>query len=323
MALSFSVPDTELSLTLHNRRAEVVDNIFTGTPFLNALREHGGVNSESGGLQLVEPLLMSKNTTAGSFSGFDILDTTPQNNETSTIDEWRLLYVTISISAEEEAKNKGPGRLINLTNQKIDDATMTLRDLLNIQLIGAQPAAGSKDMASISEIIDEAPGADPPRTASIGGIGNANTWWRNQATAGGAFTVADMNTMWNDCSDGVDPPTFIFTDQTRFEYYENSQVGQIRYSNTRSADAGFENLLYKTAPIYWDAQINSTNADEMYFINTKYLKLYIHNEMDFKTTDFIEPDNQAAKTAKILFMGALKSNNRRRLGTLHGITAPA
>jgi hypothetical protein len=102
MALTFSVPDTELSLTLHNRRAEVVDNIFTG------------VQNENGGLEIVQPLLMSKNTTAGSFSGFDILDTTPQNNETSAVFPWRMLYATISISVEEEAKNEGKGRLINL-----------------------------------------------------------------------------------------------------------------------------------------------------------------------------------------------------------------
>lgn len=76
MALSFSVPDTELSLTLHNRRAEVVDNIFQGTPFLNAMSTMGGVRTEDGGLELVVPLRLSKNTTAGSFSGYDILDTT-------------------------------------------------------------------------------------------------------------------------------------------------------------------------------------------------------------------------------------------------------
>ena len=321
MALTFSVPDTELSLTLHNRRAEVVDNIFTGTPYMNAMREHGGVKNEDGGNEIVQPLLMSKNTTAGSFSGFDILDTTPQNNETSAVFPWRLEYVTISISAEEEAKNEGKGRLINLVNQKIDDATISLRDKLNIHFMQDDPAAGSKDPASICEIIQEDPTTDPARTASIGSILDANTWWRNQATSGGAFTVADMNAMWNDVSDGVDFPNFLMTSSTVFEYYENSQVGLIRYGDTRMADAGFEALFYKSKPIFWDSQIAHT--DEIYYINTNYYKIFIHPRMDFKTTDFIEPDNQAAKTAKILWMGSQACSNRRRTGTLHGITAPA
>ena len=321
MALTFSVPDTELSLTLHNRRPEVVDNIFTGTPFMNAMREHGGVKNEDGGYEIVQPVLMSKNTTATSFSGFDILDVTPQNNETSAVFPWRLEAVTISISAEEEAKNEGKGRLINLLNQKIDDATMSLRDKLNIHFLQAQPAAGSKDPTSITELIDEAPTADPARTAAIGSIGNANTWWRNQATDGGAFTIADMNAVWNDVSDGIDFPTFMMTSSTVFEYYENSQVGLIRYGDTRMADAGFDALFYKSKPIFWDSQVAHT--DEIYFINTKYFKIFIHPRMDFRTTDFIEPDNQAAKTAKILWMGSLACSNRRRTGTLHGITAPA
>lgn len=75
MPLTFSVPDTELSLTLHNRRAQVVDNIFRGTPFLMAMSRMGGVDTVDGGLEMVRALRMSKNTTAGSFRDFDILDT--------------------------------------------------------------------------------------------------------------------------------------------------------------------------------------------------------------------------------------------------------
>ena len=76
MALTFSVPDTELTATLHNRRAEVVDNIFRGTPYLMAMSTHGGVTTEDGGLAIVQPVRMAKNTARGCFRGYDILDTT-------------------------------------------------------------------------------------------------------------------------------------------------------------------------------------------------------------------------------------------------------
>lgn len=321
MALTYSVPDAELSATLHNRRSEVIDNIFTGTPFLNAMRQHGGVKNEDGGKRLDSPVQMAKNSTAGSFGKYDVLDTTPQNNETTASYPWASEYATISISFQEEKENQGRHAVYSLLNQKIDDAMYTLRDLCNIHFLQGQPGAASKDPVSITELIDEAPSADPARTDSIGLIGNANTWWRNQATSGGAFTVADMNTMWNDVSDGSDFPTFLLTGQTPFEYYENSLTGQIRYQDTRMADAGFQNLLYKNAPLIWDAQIG--NTDEIYFVNTKYLKVTMMNGADFITTDFVEPTNQAARTAKILVMIQLESNNRRRLGTLHGLTAPA
>jgi hypothetical protein len=44
---------------------------------------------------------------------------------------------------------------------------------------------------------------------------------------------------------------------------------------------------------------------------------------DFITTDFVTPDNQAAKSAKLLWMGNLICTARRRQGTLFSITAPA
>jgi hypothetical protein len=130
-----------------------------------------------------------------------------------------------------------------------------------------------------------------------------------------------MATVWNNCSTGSDNPTFLLTSQTPYEYYEASQIGLIRYASTTAADAGFQNLLYKTAPVYWDAMCGAT--DEIYFWNTKYLYLAIMQGADFVTTDFVTPDNQAGKVAKILFMGQLVNSNRRRCGVLHGITAPA
>lgn len=322
MALSFSVPDTELSLTLHNRRAEIVDNVFKGTVFMSALKRYNAIDMEDGGLEIVQPLRFTKNTTVGSFDGYDLLDVTPQDSETSARVPWAQTYGTISISLTEEKKNQGRGRLLNILNQKIDDAMASIKDLDNIQFLATAPSAGSKDLISITEIIQSAPTSSPARVASIGNIsGTAQTWWRNKFTNGGSFSVSDMNTMYNNVSDGFDFPNLILSGQTVFEYYENSLVGQIRYSDTKMADAGFQSLLFKQTPLVWDPNIGIT--DSMYFLNFKYLRLAIMMGMDFITTDFIEPDNQAAKVAKILFMGNLVCTARRRQGTLFSITAPA
>jgi len=322
MALSFSVPDTELSLTLHNRRTQLVDQIFKGTVVLSMFRRYNAVDTVDGGLEIVGPVRMAANTTVGSFDGYDLLDTTPQDTTTSYRYPWAQDYGTISISMVEEKKNQGRGKLIDILNQKTDDAGDSIRDLLTKQLTATAPAAGSKDPISILEIVQSAPTTSPARVASIGNIsGTANAWWRNKFTNGGAFSVSDMNTMYNNVSDGSDFPTVILTSQTVYEYYENSQVGQIRYSDTKTADAGFQNLLFKMTPIVWDPLIGI--SDSMFFLNLKYLRLQIMMGMDFVTTDFVEPDNQAAKVAKILFMGNLACSSRRRQGTLFSITAPA
>jgi len=321
MALTFTVPSTELTATLANRRPEVVDNIFRGTPLLFAMSRLGGTQPVDGGLGLVKNLNYAKSTSGGSFSDYDILDTTPQNLETGAKYLDTSVYESVSISFQEEKRNQGRHVVFALWNQKITDASNTLRDRVGAMLTAAQPGAASKDINSLTEIIDEVPTADPSRTDSIGGIGNAQTWWRNKATAGGAFSIGDMTTMYNDVSDGSDFPTVLLTSDTIWEYYHNSQVGQIRYQDTRIADAGFPTLQFMNAPIMWEPQIG--NTDEIYFLNFKYLKFETYDGADFVASEVVKPDNQAARVGQYLWMGQLTCNNRRRLGTLHGITAPA
>ena len=323
MALIFGVPDTQLSLTSHNRRNAVIDQVYQGKAFTNAMAAHGGFGGESGGLELVTPLRMSKSTAGGSFSGYDLLDTTPQDNETSAKCPWAHEYQTAAMSWVDKTNNQGEGKIIDWAGQKTEDAMMALHDRLNVRFMAAQPAAGSKDPISITEVIDVAPTADPPRTSSIGSIGNANTWWRNKQLTGGAFTVADWTTMWNTVSDGEEFSKFLLTSSTIWEYYHNSLTGLVRYGGAgdRTGDQGFTDLLFMKAPVVWDPQIGITDA--VYFINTDFLKIQVHPEGDYQTGDWIEPDNQAAATMKILWKGNLECNNRRRQGVVSAITAPA
>lgn len=311
--------DTELSLTLHNRRPELIDNIFTGTAFLNMMRARGGVEVDStGGIGLVRALRFEKNDTADSFSGFDSFMLEVQDNETSAVFPWASLWAHVRIAWDEERRNSGQARMINLVNTKIDDAEMALRDELNIQLLQAPPGSGNKDLTTIRELIDsDNTFAEPARGDSIGGIPQnpaSEAWWRNQIIDdnGNSMTVAQMNTMHNDVSDGSDTASFILGDQTSYELYEATQITNIRYAPADILDASFTALMFKQVPITWDPSVTTVNS--LSWINTNYTKLVIHSEGQFVTSDFIEPDDGASKTAKILLMAQLICTNRRRNG---------
>jgi hypothetical protein len=62
-------------------------------------------------------------------------------------------------------------------------------------------------------------------------------------------------------------------------------------------------------------------AGTVYFLNSQYINLCVHRDANFSTGKFIEPENQDATTAKILFQGNLTTNNRRMHGKLTGVTA--
>ena len=224
------------------------------------------------------------------------------------------------VLSEDEVVNR-PAQLLDLLGTKSDNAAMSLKDKLNGHLLQAPPGAGSKDPISINELIQVDPTVSNARLGSQGNLAAANVFWRNQTLNGGPFSVADMNTMYNRCSDGSDPVRFYLASQTIYEYYENSQVGQIRYGDSRLAGAGFESLMYKQKPMIWDA--NMTITDRLFYLNTAYFKLVLMVGADFITTPFVTPENQVAKVAKILWMGNLICDNRRRCGVIHTITAPA
>ena len=130
--------------------------------------------------------------------------------------------------------------------------------------------------------------------------------------------MAGMATMYNNVSVGNDQPTIIITDQDEYEKYESLLTGNIRYTDTDMADSGFQNLLFKGAPVTFDADSNLDG--KMYFLNTKYLQLVAHSDVWFKPTPFVRPTNQDAVFSQILCYGELTTSNRARQGLLYGLT---
>lgn len=120
---------------------------------------------------------------------------------------------------------------------------------------------------------------------------------------------------------GIDggAPDFIATTQAILEYFERSQLPQVRYvGNEKLADVGFENLKYKGATVTFDPNCTSGVA---YFLRSANLAFVVHSQANFKVGDFKVPVNQDAKTAQIIFTGNLVTNNRRKLGKVTSISA--
>ena len=126
-----------------------------------------------------------------------------------------------------------------------------------------------------------------------------------------------MATLYNSVSVGNDQPSIIITTQDVYEDYEALLTDQIRYTDTDVADAGFQNLMFKGAPVTFDGACTS---QVMYMLNTKYLQLVGHSDTWFKPTPFVRPTNQDAVYSQILSYGNLTCSNRARQGKLTGVT---
>lgn len=317
--------DALVSTTLKNYTPKIEDNLFTNVTLLYWLKEAGHIEKVNGGEQLVEPLLYEANDTVGAYAGYDNILTTPQDGITSAIYDWKQYAVSVAISGLEEAKNRGESAVVSLLKAKVDQAEMSLMDGMNKMFYGS---IGSQDPAKVwnglPTLIEAA--AKASQTSTVGGIASSNTdasgnrWWVNQykSIATGQFKIGDLSSLYNSCSNGRIHPDFILTSQQMWERYESLLQPQLRYQSTKAADAGFENLLYKSAPIMWDAPLSNTSTNsKMYFLNSKFLKLKVHSDVWLKSTPFEKPHGQDARYSQILCYGNLVTNNRRYLGVLN------
>jgi hypothetical protein len=103
-----------------------------------------------------------------------------------------------------------------------------------------------------------------------------------------------------------------------FEKYEALFNHNLRYTDTKTADAGFQNLLFKAAPVVYDT---GCTAGVMFFLNSKYLTLVGHSGKWFSQTEFVRPENLDARYALIMCYGNLTCRNAAKQGKLTAKTA--
>jgi hypothetical protein len=303
-----------LATTVANYRDQLTDNVFQARPLTAHLMDKGRIRMLNGGTNIVEPLIYGENSTVGSFSGYDTISLTPQSGISAAEFDWKQYAVSIAISGIEEAKNNGEQALVNLLEAKVMQAEESMKEGFNAMFFGDGTGNSGKDWLGLEALVDS--------TTAVGGIdptGVGNGFWASyeEGTAG-ALSQADMTTAYNTCSVGNDHPDMILTTQTLFEKYESLLTPQLRYTDTKTADSGFQNLLFKAAPVVYDVDCPSGN---MYFINSKYLTLVGHSDKWFSQTEFVRPENMDARYALIFCYGNLTVRNRKKQGKLTGRTA--
>jgi hypothetical protein len=319
--------NTILSTTLAHHIPKLVDNVFSARPFFYFLKQAGQIKMVGGGHKIVQPIMSGLNSTAGSYSGYDTIAVTAQTGITAAEFPWKQYAATIAISGIEEAQNRSEEEVVDLLEAKTAQAEHTIIEKLDQMLIAGDGTGNSnKDWDGIKKLV-----AGHPNNTTIGGInptldgtGNGNTdpdnrWWASfrEATAE-VLSIGRMSSAYNSVSEGADQPNVILTTQVLYEKYEALLQPQLRFADAGTADAGFQNLLFKGAPVMYDTYVDS---GYVYFLNTKYLRLVGHSDNWFRPTPFVRPNNTDARYAQILLYGNLTVSNRKRQGVLTAKTA--
>ena len=306
--------DALLSTTLANYRDQLTDNIFTARPLTYFLQDKGRIRMLNGGTKIVEPLIYAESSTVASYSGYDSIALTSQGGITAAEYDWKQYAASIAISGIEEAKNNGEQEIINLLEAKIMQAEESMREGFNRMFYADGTGNSGKDWNGLGNIVEA--------SGTVGGINRAtsgNEYWRSyEENTATALTLAQLATGYNSVSVGNDHPDMVLTTQTLFEKYEALLQPQLRYTDTKTADAGFQNLLFKAAPVVYDEHCT---AGVVYFLNSKYLTLVGHSSKWFAQTAFVRPEDLDARYALIMCYGNLTCRNAAKQGKLTAKTA--
>ena len=302
------------STTLKNYIPKLTDNVFTARPLFYALTNGQTIRRISGGATIVVPIIYGTNSTAASYDGADTILTTAQTGISAAEYNWKQYAATITITGIEEAKNNGEAQIIDLLEGKIMQTEETIIENMNTMFWGDGTGNSNKDWIGLDLIVTK------PNT-TLGGIDptdSGNSWWAStESNENGALALTSMANVYNTISVGNDQPSILIGTQAVYESYEALLQPNLRYTDARVADAGFQNLLFKGAPVTYDSACTS---GELMFLNSKYLRLVAHTETWFQPTPFVRPTNQDARYAQILCYGELTCSNRARQGYLFGIT---
>jgi hypothetical protein len=117
------------------------------------------------------------------------------------------------------------------------------------------------------------------KTIVVLGINSSTyTFWQNQVydfstegvTASATTIQTALNTAWLSTIRGADKPNVIVSGSTYFNFYWSSLQTNQRFVSDDNAAAGFMNLMFMDAPVFYDDQCAATR---MYLLNTDYLFL--------------------------------------------------
>lgn len=338
--------DDILTSTLMNYREKLYDNIFHALPFFYWIHANGRKRIEDGGERIVIPLEYGKNSTFKSMtSGYDTVDTTPQEALTDAYYEWKEIAGSVSVSNKELAKNQGKQKVLDLLQQKTNNAEMSMTEELSRQMIGSFTAGnGGSDLTPLNLLVK----ANPTTSTSVGGINQLTySWWRNKYKSSSATTWAglidEIAHLYNQCSAGGSKngkrsfPDMLLCCQGYYEVYEAAarNKGQIVLQNEPIADLGFGGAKYRGSTLMWDEWLPDINAGiamtdpdsathtaySALFLNSEYIELVVCRGQDFTVGPFIQPENQKVKTSILYMMAEVCCSNRRKQGVHLNVSA--
>lgn len=331
-----------IATTIQQRSGKLADNVTNNNALLRKLRGKGNVRPFNGGNVILEEIMYVDSTTinANSYSGYEILNITPNSPISAAQFDIKQYAGAVTISGLETLQNMGEPAMIDLLEGRIKVGEAQLQNRIDYDSYGDGTGNAGKNLTGLAAAL-----ADTPTSGTYGGIDRGTfTFWRNQfyrgVTDGGAAVSAVniqqyMTTLALRCVRGSNKPDLWVGDSTYFAYYVNSLQAIQRIGSddgSASAGAGFGPSLKfygggTSADVVMGGGISGAvsssqstsgaTASHMWAINTDYFFFRPHSARNFVPIGGERQSvNQDAIVKLIGFAGNITSSGPQFCGVL-------
>lgn len=327
MATPYGV-DTISTISRQYVLPDFIDEVYKSSPLIRRLYKSNRVTLQ-GGTQIEQGLLTARLASGGAYSGYDILDAAPSDSLRTAAWDWKQYNKPVTVDGLTVIKVNSPDAVADYIRTYFDQAKMDMQadlayDLWNnvVPEGSGTPAAPNnpKGLNGIRGAIDDGTVQDV-----YAGIGRtANTWWKAQRDgATSVMTLSALNSFQGKCLRGQYGPTAIYSRRDMYNIYwgkiaTSTPTYQIPITSAIddevAVQAGFTNLYFNNIPWMVDDYIfdgADTTHSAVVFLDESMAKLVVNSARNFEMTDFQQPVDQDAMTARIYFAGnfILKSTN--------------
>lgn len=326
--------DALITTTFENSTSGMSDTITKSIPLFNAM-EKKGVKSTGTGSRIRRTVMTRHNTDGGSFGKWDVVRASDQNPVEPAFFDWGNYVKPITISTQDKLKNSGKEQIIDLATAKMDQARISLKKDLNLDLYGNGGANKLLGMKSFGN-------KDTYTSDTYGGLSRATySGWRPYVSQVGAYydsTSGDgAENLLNKLQLGYITTSteeqgtvdLILTSIQGLDYYETRAFNKLRFTSNKTADAGFENVKYKGAEMVADPYLDSTtygtnqgtSGETYYGLNLSVMELVVLKGADMKVEGPKMLEEQLGTRWDLLYIAQLINNNPRACFVLWGATS--
>ena len=299
-----------------------------------------------GGRTIRQSIKVSKNSTGGSFRGFDTFAVSATDNRQvlEYTPSWYQITSALpddELSVAEAAADKD-NAILDLMRLTLQSDTEDMADDLGTLFYADGTGNAGKDPLGLGALVD-----DGSVVSTIGGLSRSTypTLASTVTASLGTLTLAKLDTLWMAVTSGSQKPGVGAATESVFNSYGqllrpqeriNKEAGSMK---SMKGGTGFSGLAYNSATVLPDEKCTSgmfafLNEDFIDFYalpkanakSVKYKNQVEGNDYEspvglgFSWSDWIIPTNSASVVGHIYFGGQFIAKNPKRSGKLTGIT---